>query len=369
MSLKIPEYIRGNTFKQDTHPTVAQDGDSWFDTFHDEGGTYIYDSSRGGWRSVANGLGYAFLCGDTTQAIGEQITFSSDDAQSAHTAQSTARDRTIGFNSTVRGYMSGGYISPNASAVIDKFEFYATNATMVHIANLSLATSWGTPANSSTHGYNMGGLDVNVSTNSVSTVQRVTFAADASPTTSSGNLNSLYTYIGNGVNSSLKGYSLAGIYNTTLTNQIASQQAYVYEYASDASSNYQIITTNSYGLTSCNSSTNWFALGGAGFTGGPPGTTTSRYSTCRTGQFATTGLATVFASLHGPNVRLVGCGFNSSSKGYRAGGIHTLGNFVTDVQRMDFALQNGTQVLNTALSHDYYENGCVDTTDFINMFV
>ena len=147
----------------------------------------------------------------------ESISFTSDgSSQAVSGALSTASYAHANAQSTTHGYVMGGFSGTPALSQIDKYDFSSTNNS-VTVANLAVTNDDPTGNNSSTHGYSANGRDTG-SWPATNNIEKFAFASDS--TTSGHGTTVLASMSQAGQSSATHGYCSGGHTGSSSTNNI-----------------------------------------------------------------------------------------------------------------------------------------------------
>ena len=197
----------------------------------------------------------------------DRITFATDTATaSVRGSLSNDKNRTAATGTLTYGYFGGGYVSGTFFAGFDRITFASDTATATQrgalnndLADMSATTD------STTYGWFGGGFNPNLSPNTVSSVQRITYANDSVVASLRGPLTSIRSKLAATGSSSYGwfggGYNPPTSAGTSIVNRIT------YATDTDTASTRGSLSSARYNLTAVTDTTTygWFA-GGLGAT-------------------------------------------------------------------------------------------------------
>ncbi len=336
------------TFRQVTEPSSPDVGDIWLNTTEGfDGQTKIWTGSQ--WDTIIpGGTGYGYIMGGYSHSTIDKIKFPFDSGTSTVIGTLSEGKTYCSYcNSSIHGYCLGGV----STSLIERIKFHFESGTSELTGTLSFAGNhYRAACNSSNHGFIFGHYQ------QTSNIYRLTFPHDSGSTTYVGTIRQSLMNM-NSVNSSIHGYSMAGLLGATAITHI---DRITFPHNSGSSTAVGNLAHPIYESGNCNSSTHGFCMGG--YYGGGPQSTIDKI----TFPFDS-GTGTINGNL--ATGIYIGRGCNSSNYGYNIGGAPSGGGALSSIQRIEFPHDSGTATAIGNLSRTQYGCASVDNTDFVTQFV
>lgn len=362
MGFELPKKGKGFTYiGEENKPVSPEIGDTFWDVDNEK--TCIYTST--GWQCgnttpILIGGEYGYVCGGSTSGdIGGQISlinrisYEFETVSQSTNSLSTNTTSVVGCNSSLYGYLCGGYTT-SWTTKIDKLSFANNSTITTSVGNISTTRLYHSGCNSSQYAYIIGsGQNYG---NYLSSIERVLFPIEGATGVVCGNL-----IINNGTwrqatfNSSRHGYVCGGTYYYNEPKKI-DRFAFPFDSGTTVTvGEVVVIRSSSIGV---NSSLFGYVCGGAcdGY-----GTACSYVE--RIDMSLTTGNSVVVGYLS--NSKQVSSSNNSSKHGYICGGYTTL----SVIDRFLFPFDSGISTIFGNLSIGSHGGAGLDNTDFTVQFV